>query len=85
VRSDLKGLGLGETLTRKIIRYTRAAGAISLFGQILADNRSMLRLVRKLGFTLERAGDVMEAHLDLQEGPRDAAVAVTMAHDWQRG
>ena len=73
VRSDLKGLGLGETLTRKIIGYCRTTGARRLFGQILVDNRRMLRLVRKLGFTVERAGgDVVDACLDLQEEPTAA-------------
>jgi acetyltransferase len=73
VRSDLKGLGLGETLTRKIIAYSRAAGARRLFGQILVNNRRMLRLVKKLGFSLKRIdGHVVEAHMDLREEPPEA-------------
>lgn len=86
VRSDLKGLGLGETLMRKMIGYAKGAGAVRLFGTILADNRRMLRLVRKLGFTVERAGgDLMEAHVDLQDGSREAAIAMALAYEWQRG
>jgi len=73
VRSDLKGLGLGEILARKIIDYSRATGTRRLSGQILTENRRMLRLVRKLGFRLERvSGDTVEASLDLQEGEPDA-------------
>ena len=73
VRSDLKGLGLGEILARKIIDYSRATGTRRLSGQILTDNRRVLRLVRKLGFRLERvSGDTVEASLDLQEGEPDA-------------
>lgn len=73
VRSDLKRLGLGETLTRKIITYSRAIGTRRLFGQILVDNRRMLRLVKKLGFSLERVGaDVVKAYLDLQKKPSEA-------------
>jgi len=69
VRSDLKGLGLGAILARKIIDYSRATGTRRLFGQILADNRRMLRLLRKLGFHLERvSSDTVEASLDLQGG-----------------
>ena len=86
VRSDLKGLGLGETLMRKMISYARDAGAVRLFGTILADNRRMLHLVKKLGFTVERAGgDVMEAHMDLQDSAREAAFAMAQIYDWEGG
>jgi len=83
VRSDLKGLGLGENLTRKIIAYSRAAGMRGLFGQILVDNRRMLRLVKKLGFTVERVGgDVVEAHIDLQEEPGERESLRAIVSQW---
>ena len=52
VRSDLKGLGLGSALLRKMIRYCQARGTQMLVGQVLADNDAMLHLVRKVGFTV---------------------------------
>ena len=81
VRSDLKGLGLGEMLARKIIDYSRATGTRRLSGQILTENRRMLRLVRKLGFRLERvSGNTVEASLDLQEGEPDATQLRALVH-----
>lgn len=50
VRSDLKGHGLGQILTEKIIAYCRDRGIGELMGQIQADNTPMLRLAKKCGF-----------------------------------
>jgi acetyltransferase len=67
VRSDLKGLGLGRTLTEKLIRYCRARGTKVMVGQVLTDNVRMLRLAGQLGFERGRAGepDVVEVKLAL--------------------
>jgi acetyltransferase len=51
VRSDLKGLGLGGQLLGKMIRYGQSRGTREIMGQVLPDNRDMLRLTRRLGFT----------------------------------
>jgi len=52
VRSDLKRLGLGTALMRKMIDYCRSRGTAEIVGQVLADNQAMLALTRKLGFTV---------------------------------
>jgi acetyltransferase len=50
VRSDLKRIGLGSALMRKMIGYCRNRGIGEIVGQVLAENEAMLNLTRKLGF-----------------------------------
>jgi acetyltransferase len=52
VRSDLKGFGLGSILMDKIIRYCRDRCTGELCGEVLAENRAMQALARKLGFVV---------------------------------
>ncbi|MEI6985314.1 MAG: bifunctional acetate--CoA ligase family protein/GNAT family N-acetyltransferase [Rhodospirillaceae bacterium] len=68
VRSDLKGQGLGSRLLNKMISYCRSCGTREIEGQVLLDNRDMLRLMRKLGFSLrlDSEEDVMQVKLTLQ-------------------
>ncbi len=53
VRSDLKGKGLGWQLMQQIIDYARAEGLQELFGSVLAENGTMLRMAQELGFRIE--------------------------------
>ena len=53
LRSDLKGRGLGWSLMQRIIEYARAEGMKQIFGQILAENTTMLRMCRELGFEVK--------------------------------
>jgi len=53
VRSDSHGRGLGSALMRVLIDYARADGVSELEGMILAENRPMQALVRRLGFSIE--------------------------------
>lgn len=57
VRSDQKGEGLGWALLEKMIRYCRARGTRELIGQVLPDNRAMLDLARRLGFSSRLLGE----------------------------
>ncbi len=50
VRSDMTGLGLGRMLTRRIIDYCRRRGVKEIFGEVLRDNRPMLRICDALDF-----------------------------------
>lgn len=52
VRSDLKGRGLGRLLMEEIIAYADGLGIGEIWGEVLAENRPMLGLVRKLGFSV---------------------------------
>jgi acetyltransferase len=53
VRSDLKGEGLGWRLMKHLIAYAREEGLKQLFGEILANNTTMLEMCRELGFRVE--------------------------------
>jgi acetyltransferase len=61
VRSDLKGRGLGWRLMQHLIDYAKAEGLQELHGSVLADNATMLRMCRELGFAVE--GDPDDASL----------------------
>jgi acetyltransferase len=52
VRSDLKGKGLGRLLMEEIIAYAERRGIGEIWGEVLAENRAMLGLIRKLGFSV---------------------------------
>jgi len=57
VRSDLKGRRLGWRLMQHLIDYARAEGLKELHGSVLAENTTMLRMCRQLGFKIEREVD----------------------------
>ncbi|MFW6117745.1 MAG: GNAT family N-acetyltransferase, partial [Thermoproteota archaeon] len=62
-----QGLGLGEKLTDSIIGIAEDKGLTSIYGTILADNRPMINLCRKLGFKLEKEDeDTVKAVLRLR-------------------
>lgn len=50
VRSDLKGQGLGHRLMTEIIDYARSRGLKRIFGEVLRENTTMLRMAGELGF-----------------------------------
>jgi acetyltransferase len=52
VRSNLKGQGLGWRLMQHLIAYARTEGLQEIHGSVLADNHTMLRMCRELGFTV---------------------------------
>jgi acetyltransferase len=54
VRNDMTGMGLGPLLMRRIIDYARNRGIGEIFGEVLAENRSMLRLCEAFGFKKRR-------------------------------
>ena len=60
VRHDMAGMGLGILLMRRIIDYARSRGIGEIVGDVLRDNRTMLKLCKVLGFTTERDPDDLE-------------------------
>lgn len=52
IRREMTGSGLGPLLMRRIIDYSRNRGIRRLYGDVLADNTSMLRLAAAFGFTV---------------------------------
>jgi acetyltransferase len=57
VRDDMAGRGLGRLLMRRIIDYARRRGIGEVFGDVLADNATMLDFARDLGFRAVDTGD----------------------------
>jgi len=51
------GRGIGKRLLERLAAIARTRGVRQLYGDILAINRPMLGLVKKLGFTLSRNPD----------------------------
>lgn len=54
LRSDMTGMGLGPMLLRRIIEYARSRGIGDIFGEVLAENKAMLKLCRAFGFIVKR-------------------------------
>ena len=73
VRSDLKGHGLGWALMRHLIDHAKATGVGHLSGAVLAENATMLRMCRELGFAVvssESDGALCDVELNVAgQGP----------------
>ena len=65
VRSDMVGLGLGSLLTRRIIEYCRRRGFSEIFGEVLRENKPMLRICKDLDFCIQTSPDDSEV-LDIR-------------------
>jgi acetyltransferase len=50
LRSPLKGRGLGWLLMKQLIAFARQKGLARVYGQVLAENTSMLTMCAELGF-----------------------------------
>ncbi len=50
IRSDLKGLGLGQMLMAKLIAYFHQRGTQALVGEALSENHALIELTKNLGF-----------------------------------
>lgn len=64
VRSDKQGVGLGELLLSKLVRYQREQGTRYLSGITMLSNRGMANLAKKLGFEIER--DIAEGVISMR-------------------
>lgn len=54
---DMAGLGLGPVMMRRILDVARAMGLREVFGEVLTENRAMLRLCEVLGFARHGSAD----------------------------
>lgn len=54
VRHDMTGMGLGVLLMRRILDYAKRRGIREVFGEVLQENRTMLKLCDVLGFQKQR-------------------------------
>ena len=54
IADDWQGKGIGSRMIEKLVVVARAAGLAEMHGDVLAQNRPMLELMKKLGFRLSR-------------------------------
>ena len=67
VRSRVKGHGLGWLLMHRVIDYAKAKGLRRVYGDVLAENASMLQMCAELGFYAQDMGpDIKRVVLDLE-------------------
>jgi acetyltransferase len=69
VLSNLKGHGVGAVSLSRILDYAAARGIETVWGSVLAENRPMLKLAERLGFTCRRDPEdpeVMKCVIDLR-------------------
>ena len=57
VHDDFQGKGLGYKLVDVLIGVAQDQGLEGILGTVLSENDKMLRIVLKLGFTMEREED----------------------------
>jgi len=60
-----QGKGIGAALLERCLSIAQARGVELIWGTALAENTQMLRLARKLGFSVKRQPDVNEIELRL--------------------
>ncbi|HEY4736184.1 MAG TPA: GNAT family N-acetyltransferase [Xanthobacteraceae bacterium] len=66
VRSRLKGHGLGWLLMQRVVDYAKDKGLRRVYGDVLAENASMLQMTEELGFHAEDIGSgIRRVVLDL--------------------
>ena len=67
VRSGLKGHGLGWQLMQRVIDYAKEKGLRRVYGDVLAENVSMLQMCAELGFHAQDIGSgIRRAVLDVE-------------------
>jgi RimJ/RimL family protein N-acetyltransferase len=67
VRSRLKGHGLGWLLMQRVIDYAKEKGLRRVYGDVLAQNTTMLQMCAELGFhAMDIGSDMRRVVLDLE-------------------
>jgi len=54
VSHEMTGMGLGIVLMRRIIDYAKNSGITEIYGEVLAENKTMLKLCKVFGFSQKR-------------------------------
>jgi len=67
VRSRLKGHGLGWLLMQRVIDYAKEKGMRRVYGDVLAQNTTMLQMCAELGFrAMDIGSEMRRVVLDLE-------------------
>lgn len=75
VLGKARGRGYGSRLFERAVMHARNEGVDLLFIHALSENTAMLKIARKAGATLERAGSETEAHLRLPPATLDSRMS----------
>lgn len=75
VAHKARGRGYGSRLFERAVMHARNEGVELLFIHALSENIAMLKIARKAGATLERAGGETEAYLRLPPATLDSRVS----------
>ena len=75
VAKSSRGKGYGSRLFQRAVVHARNEGVVQLFIHALSENTAMLKIARKAGAVLERAGSETEAHLRLPPADFDSRVS----------
>jgi acetyltransferase len=60
VRHDMTGMGLGVLLMRRILDYARYCGIREIYGDVLQENRTLLKLCEVFGFKKTHSPDELD-------------------------
>ncbi|MET8158316.1 GNAT family N-acetyltransferase [Sphaerisporangium sp. NPDC005289] len=78
-----QGLGLGTLLLEHLAVRAAEAGVAELTGEVLAENRAMLRMLHDLGLPVELEYDGSLVHLRIRLDPGDRLLESVAARDHQ--
>ena len=65
ISDEWQGKGIGSSLLKLCLKAAQAKGINQVMGIVLAENTQMLRLARKLGFSVSRHPDSGEYDLTI--------------------
>jgi len=82
VAEDWRGSGLAVHLLANLVRRSRRDGYTTMEGLVIADNRPMLALARKLRFKVARVpGDTSTVRVERQLARAERPSRATLAHE----
>lgn len=65
VADHWQGKGMGASLLKRCLRYAAAKGLERVWGLVIAENRQMIKLGKKLGFNMRRPPGASEYELEI--------------------
>lgn len=71
MRDDWQGKGIGSSLLEKCLVIAERQGFKTVHGIVLAENKNMLMLGKKLGFEIKRDPDTSDNNLVIHLGKGD--------------
>ena len=79
-----RGRGYGSRLFERAVMHARNDGIDMLFIHALSENTAMLKIARKAGAVLERAGSETDAYLRLPTATLDSRITEMVEEQWAK-